>query len=186
MLKTKNMVINSKHELLEHFDLYVSELSSSSSTSDKKWLKDLVKSVFSSHADINYNLAKDLFLHHKEMGKYDNYLTEVECDKIVQELHRAHGRGLKCSTKAELFRKLEERGLVIDHEPHFNKFALYAFMEHICITHSHVMGRLTDHISLDSGMSREEEEIKACYDLAVIHFKHAESDNFIREYFDID
>lgn len=180
------MVITNKLELLEHFDLYVSGLCATGSAGDKEGLKDLAKLIFSSHADINYNLAKDLFLHHKEMSKYNSYLTEMECDKIIQELHREHGRSSRWSNRVELFRKLEERGVLIEEAPHYNKFALHAFMEKIFLTHTHIFDRLTSHATLESGINKDEEILKVCYELAVVHLKHDDCDDFIREYFDVD
>lgn len=110
--------------------------------------------------------------------KFYNYLTESESEKIVDSFINQDGsRGAKWRDPEEFFRSVQEMGGRIEHEPHYNKWALYVTANKFFSDQHSVILKWV-------GNDRDK-YLEACYELAVTQLEDKDRLNWVRWYFGV-
>ena len=108
-----------------------------------------------------------------EASEWNNYLSQAEADKIAAELHNQDGsKGAKWSL-AQFESVVASLGGEMEHEPKYNKYALWVTANMIYSDHAETLKEVVPDGDLPL----------VVYKLAVEKLNDADRPRFIREYF---
>lgn len=169
----------SKEDILHKFNYLLDETISKQDKESMEISRAMFKKAVCVISNYDVNKAEEFVECFEGNLKYNNYLSKHEAETILSEFINEDGTtGAKISGHNEFFQVIEELNGKIEHEPYYNKWALYVTANKFASDHHSVIVKWAG--------SDKFKFIEACYDLAVTQLKDKDKANWVRWYFGVN
>ena len=168
-----------KDEILHKFNYLLDETISRQDNKEMEISRTMFKKAVCIISRYDLSKAEEFVECFEGTLKYNNYLSKYETEHILSEFINEDGtRGAKLANYDEFFKVVEDINGKKEHEPYYNKWALYVTANKFASDHYTVLIKW-------AGNDRFK-FIEACYDLAVTQLKDKDKANWVRWYFGIN
>lgn len=165
-------------ELIERYDELYADMATARDPKKMTTFGDAEKWMFHALAEKHPELAEK-WLERLESGKWNNYLSEEEARKIVENLKERHGDVVtrRHEWNYEVFKNaVESMGGETSMAPYYNCYALWAVMNML----------FSDHVETVNMFVQPNMRVKYYYHMAVDKLKDVDRPHFVREYFHLE
>ena len=169
----------SKEDILHKFDYLLDKTISKQDKEEMEISRAMFKKAVCIIASYDLNKAEEFVECFEGNIKYNNYLSKTEAEKVLSEFINEDGTtGAKIRDYNEFFQIVEELNGNVEHEPYYNKWALYVTANKFASDQHSVIVKWigTDRVKY----------IEACHDLAVAQLKDKDKANWVRWYFGVN
>lgn len=166
-----------KEAIIGKFNVLLDEIILDGDTDDMETSRAMFKKAVAMLANTDAKQAEEFLCCFEGTLKYFNYLSSSEASRIVDRLVNQDGsKGPKWRAD-EFFETVTNLGGELEHEPYYNKYALYVTANKFASDQHKVIVKW---VGNDPAKYAE-----ACYDLAVSQLEDKDKLNWVRWYFGI-
>ena len=166
-----------KEELIGKFNLLLDDVIHDGDTDDMETTQAMFKKAVAMLAHIDVKKAEEFLCCFEGTLKYFNYLTPSEAANIVDKFVNQDGsKGPKWRSE-DFFEVVESLGGTLEHEPYYNKWALYVTANKFASDQNSVIVKWVG--------DDPKKYAEACYDLAVSQLEDKDRLNWARWYFGV-
>lgn len=167
----------SKDELIGKFNILLDEVILDGDADDMETSRAMFKKAVAMLANIDSKQAEEFLCCFEGSLKYFNYLTSSEASRIVDSFINQDGSKGPRWRSGEFFETVESLGGELDHEPYYNKWALYVTANKFASDQHKVIVKWVG--------DEPAKYAEACYDLAVSQLEDKDKLNWARWYFGV-